>query len=68
MEGRHFMAARTVQLPEPVFIELNALKIRIVKSTDKIPTNGNIIRAALALAANHYDELVTKLSDSEDSE
>jgi hypothetical protein len=50
------MPAKTVQLPEPVFRELNALKIKTVKSTDTIPTNGDIIRAAMLVAIAHYED------------
>lgn len=59
------MAAKTVQLPEPVFAELNALKIRIVKSTDAIPTNGDIVRAALSLANKHYEEMLLEMTKAE---
>ena len=56
------MTAKTVQLPEPTFRELNSLKIRIVKSTDRIPTNGDIVRCALAIASAHYGELIAELT------
>ena len=62
------MASRTVQLPEPVFRELNALKIRIANSTGSIPVNGDIIRFALKLANERYDELVTELTKEPESE
>jgi hypothetical protein len=59
------MAARTVQLPEPIFRRLNALKIRVANETGTIPTNGDIIRYALLLAnANeNFGNLVRAISD-----
>jgi hypothetical protein len=59
------MAARTVQLPEPTFRELNALKIRAASALGAIPTNGDIIRFALKLANANFDDLIRELSDSD---
>ena len=59
------MAARTVQLPEPIFRRLNALKIRVANETGTIPTNGDIIRYALLLANSNenFANLVRAVSD-----
>lgn len=57
--------AKTVQLPELIFANLQSLKIRLIGTLNRIPTNGDIVRAAMSVAENHYDELIAALSSVE---